>query len=70
MDDRAARLDEAKAFARQREVEIAAAKELTAKGFRPANKMAESEALRDAAHARHERLRRSCAIEPRRQAAE
>jgi multidrug efflux system membrane fusion protein len=56
IDDRAARLDEAKALARQREVEMAAAKELTAKGFRPANKMAESEALLDAARAAVVRL--------------
>lgn len=51
-DDRQARLDEAKALLRQRELEFNANRQLNEKGFRPDTKVAESAAQLDAARAR------------------
>lgn len=51
MDDRKERLEEAKAMMRLREVELRAGQELAAKGYRPANRLKENEALYDAARA-------------------
>lgn len=51
LDDRGAKLSEAKALLRQREIEYGAAKKLHEKGFRSTTKQAESEAYLDAARA-------------------
>lgn len=56
MDDRGARLAEAKALLRQREVEFAAATELAGKGYRAANTLVAGEALLDGARAAVNRL--------------
>ncbi|MBT3990981.1 MAG: efflux RND transporter periplasmic adaptor subunit [Rhodospirillaceae bacterium] len=51
LDDRPARMSEAKAKLRQREIEFQAAKELSARNFRSKVKLAETEALLDSARA-------------------
>jgi len=51
LDDRMERLKESKAMMRLREVELNAARELHAKGFKPQNKLMENEAQYDAAKA-------------------
>jgi membrane fusion protein, multidrug efflux system len=51
VDDRQARLAEAKAKLRQREIEFQAAKELSARNFRSKVKLAETQALLDSARA-------------------
>lgn len=57
LQDRRARLDWALAQERQREMEYQAARELESKGFRASTKLAEAQALLDAARAEVERYR-------------
>ena len=56
-DDRQAKLTEARALLRQREIEFAAAEELAAKGFRSDTNVAAAQALLDGARAAVERMR-------------
>lgn len=55
-EDRRARLAEARAVLRQREMEYKAAKQLSKKGFRSGTKLAESQAYRDSARAQLRRM--------------
>ncbi len=55
-DERAARLTEARALVRQRQIEYDAAKSLSAKGFRAETKMAEASARLDSAKAQVKRM--------------
>ena len=52
VEDRKARMAEARAFVRQREIEYKAAEQLAKKGFRSGTKLAEARANLDAAHAK------------------
>lgn len=57
MDDRRARLAEAKALLRQRQIEFQAAKELSARNFRSKVKLAETQTLLDSAKAALEKIK-------------